>query len=85
VRTSQVEVRGEIKTVREVIDPRHEFLSERGVMDRTYAEFENAGDEVDKVIIAKDMFMELVEVEPEEKPKRGRKKKEETNVEDNEQ
>jgi hypothetical protein len=50
-------------------------------MDRTFAEYENAGEFIDEVIVKNDMFMEEVkeeskpEPEAEEKPKRGRKKK----------
>lgn len=85
LRKSQVEIRGEMKSITEIVDRKFEFESERGVMDRSYAEFENAGDDIDDVIIAKNMYMELVEEPVEDKPKRGRKKKEETNIEDNEQ
>jgi hypothetical protein len=48
-------------------------------MDRTFAEYENAGEFIDEVIVKNDMFMEEVKEvsnpEAEEKPKRGRKKK----------
>ena len=77
----QQKIDGRLVTITVIDDPRHELISERGVMDRTYAEYENAGEFIDEVIAANNMFMEEVkpeakpEPEAEDKPKRGRKKK----------